>query len=79
MKDGKKVTLIPLSPHQTYEDQLRIKRAFEEENKSEKDKERKKKRDIENREEKNKRIKKKESTTQKERKVSLYTKERDMS
>ena len=39
----------------------------------------KKKRDIENKEEKNQeRIRKKESTTQKERKVSLYTKERDM-
>ena len=44
MKDGKKVTLIPLTPHQIYKDQLRIKRAFEEKNKSEKDKERKKER-----------------------------------
>ena len=42
MKDGKKVTLIPLTPRQIYEDQLRIKSAFEEKNKGEKDKESKK-------------------------------------
>ena len=42
MKDGKKVTLIPLTPRQIYEDQLRIKSTFEEKNKGEKDKESKK-------------------------------------
>ena len=38
MKDGNNVTLIPLTPCQIYKDQSRIKRAFEEKNKSEKEK-----------------------------------------
>ena len=35
VKDGKSVTLIPLTPKQVYEDQLKLKSEFEQKNKSE--------------------------------------------
>ena len=35
VKDGKSVTLVPLTPKQVYKDQLKLKSEFEQKNKSE--------------------------------------------
>ena len=35
VKDGKSVTLVPLTPKQVYQDQLKLKSEFEQKNKSE--------------------------------------------
>ena len=45
VKDRKSVTLVPLTPKQVYEDQLKLKSEFEQKNKSEAEISKKKKRE----------------------------------
>lgn len=81
VKDGKKVTLAPLTPTQVFEDQIRIKRSLSEKSEKVAEKQKEKESDLERKESgenvKNK-SEKMESSEKRERKLSFYAKEREL-
>jgi hypothetical protein len=81
VKDGKKVTLAPLTPTQVFEDQIRFKRSLSEKSEKVAEKQKEKESDLERKESgenvKNK-SEKMESSEKRERKLSFYAKEREL-
>ena len=73
-KDGRSVTLVPLTPSQVYEDQLRIKRSIGENSEKRESEHERKEREKREREEKRKEKEKRESEHERKEKANMREK-----